>query len=194
MGREKRIVVFDLDDVLVLFVPAIAKWHNEHYDTNITWEQFHSYNFCEVWNIPKEEAIRRVLEFSRTKSFANLEVVPGAQDAVNCLSKRYGLHIATARNSEFHDISHELVSKYFPRRFSRIHFVEHLTDRHRCKSEVCNELNAVAIVDDSYANAFPCVHPSRQVFMIDKPWNKNAEVVHGMTRVFSWDPILKALL
>jgi hypothetical protein len=41
--------------VLGHFVPQLALFHNEKYGTSLTLQDFHSYNFCDVWGGVRHE-------------------------------------------------------------------------------------------------------------------------------------------
>lgn len=44
----KPILAIDVDEVLALFIPALATFHNSEYQTQLEAEHFHSYEFHKV--------------------------------------------------------------------------------------------------------------------------------------------------
>lgn len=189
----KPTLAIDIDDVLAGFVPAMLEFHNARYGTNLRREDVYSYKFWEVWGTSQDEAIRRVVEFSRSGSLAELPLIDGARDAIRVLGRKYELHAVTARREEFSESTHQWLEVNFSGMFSGVHFADHLTDKHRSKGEICDEIGAVAIIDDSHANALDCLHPSRNVLLLDAPWNTRKEIPDGMQRVFSWRHVLEVL-
>lgn len=60
------LIRIDLDDVLADFINSLIRFHNQTYGTDLTKDQFHSYNFWEVWGGNREEAIQKVYKFHTT--------------------------------------------------------------------------------------------------------------------------------
>jgi hypothetical protein len=51
---------FDYDDVLVEYIPAVIKFHNNTYKTALKIDDFHSYKFWEVWGGTRQQAIEKI--------------------------------------------------------------------------------------------------------------------------------------
>ena len=62
----KPVVAVDIDEVLALFIPALAEFHNEVYGgkdgniANLSAASFVSYEFHNVWGGTKEECSDKV--------------------------------------------------------------------------------------------------------------------------------------
>src|SRR3989339_79251 len=65
------LIGIDIDDVLLHFTPALIEYHNHTYKTSLTYDQFKSPNFWEVWGGTKEESRKKVDDFFKTTYFPN---------------------------------------------------------------------------------------------------------------------------
>ncbi len=59
-SAKKQIIAVDIDEVLALFVPAVADFHNEVYESSLTADSFFSYEFHKVWGGTLEETNDKV--------------------------------------------------------------------------------------------------------------------------------------
>ncbi|MDD5084283.1 MAG: hypothetical protein PHT88_05155 [Candidatus Moranbacteria bacterium] len=187
----------DLDDVLCDYATAFVKYHNDTYSTTLTKADIWSYNFWDVLNISREEAVKRVYAFGRSSKMMDIDPVPGAKRAVDSLlARNHELSLITARDADFSDITHHWLARHFPGVFSDIHFVNHYstTTAPRSKGDVCREIGASMMIDDSFDNAISCHGVCGSgVLLFDAPWNANKELPVGVHRVFSWYDVLEKL-
>eukprot|EP00976_Prorocentrum_cordatum_P003256 62914-Prorocentrum_minimum.AAC.3 len=85
----KPVVAVDCDEVLAKFVPALIRWHNAKYGTDITMEGFHSYRYCEVWGGNDQEAVTKVYDFFETDYFKEqMELIEGAFEVLQSFQDR----------------------------------------------------------------------------------------------------------
>lgn len=189
----KPVMAVDLDDVLSGFMPALMRYHNGRYGTNLACENIHEYDFPKILGTTREGAVRELTEFALSGALDTLDVIHGANEAIELLNQYYILHVVTARHRASSDITWHWLEKHFPGMFVEVHFAEHLSEKHRQKGSICDEIGAVVVIDDSYENAVGCLSPERSVLLFDAPWNVEKETLPGMQRVFSWEQILKAL-
>ncbi|KAJ7923075.1 hypothetical protein B0H13DRAFT_1981588 [Mycena leptocephala] len=112
--------------------------------------------------------------------------VPGAREGVQALKDMgYKLVIVTARTADVADASWEWVEKYFPGVFANVVFTGQFKDAHKLhhnevltnltKSQVCTDLKAQVLIDDSSENAIQCstaLPPTRVLLFGEYEWNK----------------------
>ena len=48
-NEMKQVIAVDIDEVLAQFMPTLARFHNDNYNTSLVIEDFQSYRFNEVW-------------------------------------------------------------------------------------------------------------------------------------------------
>lgn len=187
----------DLDDVLCDFATAFVAYHNDVYGTTLTKGDVWSYKFWDVLHISREEMIKRFYDFQQSPKMIHVPPIQGAKRAVDSLRENnYDLHIITARDAQFSDITNHWLSRYFPGIFSDIHFANHQSTvlKARSKGDICKEIGVSLMIDDSFDNAVSCHGVcDRGVLLFDAPWNVGKSLPEGMRRVFSWDDVLEKL-
>lgn len=191
---KRRVLAVDCDDVLVLWTKRLAVWHNETYGTSLQYSDYFTYpDFRTVWGVSQEEAVYRVNEFARLGHLDRLEVTDGAREALESLSRIYEPHVVTARSSTQENITRRHIGRHFPDIFSNVHFASHNDADRRCKGDICRELNAYCIIDDSLDNILACSNVVEIALLFDAPWNQNVLLPHNCQRVVSWVDVSKIL-
>lgn len=183
----------DLDEVLADFISALIDFHNYTYGTSFTKNDFHSYEFHEVWGGTREEAIQKVYDFHKTAYSENIQPVAGSIEGVESLKRNgYTLSIITSRQYDFIDLTKKWLRKYFPDKFSSMYFTNSHSQNGVTikKSEICSRLNVDKLIDDRADNANECAMSGTEVFLLDYPWNRNVNLSPKVTRVKSWQELL----
>ena len=188
-------IAIDIDEVLGQFLSALIEYHNNKYDTKFTEEDFHSYNFWNVWGGTKDEAIEKVYNFNRTVSFKNIEPVGGAKKSINELKEKNELFIITSRPQDTKENTKEWLEKNFPNTFSKVYFTgDFVNDGHlKTKKEICDDLDIDILIEDSGNYANDCTNSKRKVFLFNKPWNKDITIKEGVIRINSWKEIVEKI-
>lgn len=183
----------DLDEVISETLVEIIRFHNETYGTSLALEQFKSYRFWETWGGTREEAVDKVHAFFQSPYACRALPVVGAQSAVQALGKDHELHIITARPEELAMLTHYWIKEHFNGAFAEIHFANHFSKKGgipRTKAEICDALGVHVLIEDSEDHAVECVRKGREVFLIDRPWNRS-DMPSSIYRVSSWDEIVR---
>lgn len=176
---KKPIVAVDIDEVLALFIPTLADFHNEHYgkgQTTLTAESFVSYEFHNVWGGSKEECSDIMDHFFDSDHFkSRVNPVPKAFEVLSELKQTYDLHIVTARQHKVEDLTRAWIAQYFPNTFTEIHFGNHYSrsGKSRTKAEMCKEIGATLLIDDSLVYATQVSREGIHVLLFgDYAWNR----------------------
>ena len=186
----------DMDEVLVDTIAAMIIFHNKKYKTNLTIENFTSYNFWEVWGGTKTEAIEKVKLFYPTNYFKNAQPLFGAVSSIKKLSKIAELHIVTSRPEKLtSQQTIESLSKYFTNKFKAVHFTNYYSEygKLKSKSAVCKELGITILIDDSLAYARECAKKGIKVMLLDKKYNQAVRLPKNVFRVNSWGEIVEKI-
>eukprot|EP00920_Eleutheroschizon_duboscqi_P005487 GHVT01012964.1.p1 GENE.GHVT01012964.1~~GHVT01012964.1.p1 ORF type:complete len:209 (+),score=25.05 GHVT01012964.1:219-845(+) len=125
--QNKKTVALDIDEVLAQFIGGISDYHNETYGTSLAFSDFTSYRFSEVWGGSNASAVEKVDGFFKSKQFKNVQVVPGAKEAVARLSKNFNLVVVTSRQLQIKEKTIKWLELNFPRTFSNVYFANHWT-------------------------------------------------------------------
>lgn len=185
----------DLDEVLADSLSTIIEYHNALYNTALTRDQFHSYNFWEVWGGTKDEAIQKIYDFFASPLVKQIKPVAGAQLGITSLKTNHDLIVITSRTHDREALTYNWLNQHFPNCFKDVRFTNHFTQSGLSipKAKVCDDLQVDAFIDDIVQYATECLKPNRKILLFNKPWNKNAELPAGIQRVYTWTEIEKYL-
>ncbi|KAG6837870.1 hypothetical protein H0H93_013023 [Arthromyces matolae] len=185
-SSQLPVIAIDLDDVLSETNDMVADWHNRTYGTTMDVSMFYYYYYWKnpFWGTPQETFVK-VSEFYQTDLIFRTKVVPGALEGVKKLkSMGFRLIIVTARAEDKADESWDWVSRHFPGIFENIICTGQFKDAHKTghevvtklsKAQVCADLKAVLLIDDSSENALQCAtykEPTRVLLFGDYEWNQ----------------------
>jgi hypothetical protein len=85
------------------------------------------------------------------------------------------LHIVTARLTRLEEVTKKWIDTYFPNIFHEMHFGNHFSTsgKSRSKSQMCREIGAKLLIDDSLVYAQQCIKEGIKVILFgDYPWNR----------------------
>ncbi|KAF9914823.1 hypothetical protein FBU30_002352 [Linnemannia zychae] len=202
--QPRKVIAVDLDEVLARTTLAIADFHNDTYGTQLTMDDFISYDYTKVWGGTREESIAKWRLFFDSPYFLKVEPVEGSLETLKLLkSRRFSLVIITARQQFVADLTKKFVDRHFPGIFESIYFANHfLTEQEKLtfvskpKSVICRDVHAQLLIDDSLENAIEVSKAGIPVLLFDLngkyKWNKLEEgeqLPDKVTRVQSWKDI-----
>lgn len=189
---KKPVIAVDIDDVLMPHFEDLAHWYNTEYGTRLTLADNYSDDNA-VWGTDtEEEAIRRVQRFYGTKEFLQSKPAEEAEAVLRHLSERYELVIVTARDTILEEATHEWLQRHFRELFRKVHFTAHyaLDGTRKSKADLCKEINASYLIDDTPHHALPAAKAGVKVLLFgDYPWNQIAELPAGVVRCKDWQAV-----
>ncbi|MFP4568157.1 MAG: 5' nucleotidase, NT5C type [Candidatus Woesearchaeota archaeon] len=190
----------DLDEVLCEFVQGLIRFHNANYGTSLSYDDFFSFNFQEVWGGSFDDMILKIKEYHKSEFFLNARVVVGATSAIEALSKTHDLFVITARWTSIKSETLSWLGQYFSGLFEDVFFINHWSqgESELSKGDICDRLDLDLFIDDYAPYAVDCFRKRedgsfRKVILFNRPWNKNVEVPKGVVRVSSWDECLSVI-
>ena len=193
MTKRKR-VGLDFDDVLIDFIGGVTVFHNENYATSYSKDDVTGWELSKLWECSPEEAHRRMEEYVHSSHHSHISPIIGAVDAVKRLKEKCDLFIITARDESINEQTFALIDEHFPKSFESVHFLHKDGKNFRgTKGEVCTELDIDIFVEDSLTNAQHTSDAGIKTLLFDAPWNQIDKLPKNVTRVFSWDEILKEI-
>jgi uncharacterized HAD superfamily protein len=186
----------DFDDTVAASIEAIIKLHNRDFDTNYKREDATVWHLEDLWGIDKDVFQARLDEFFSAKNVEYLDPVAGAIPAIDALKAAgHELYIITARHDDYVEATELWLKLHFSDTFKGIHYGHSRSEdpaKKRLKSAICKELGIELLIDDHMNNAIDCSAQGINFFLLDQPWNQG-ELPPGVTRVFSWDEIVKKI-
>jgi uncharacterized HAD superfamily protein len=193
---KKPLVAIDVDEVLFPFVEHLAQFHNERYGTSLTMDDFSSFKLHQVWGGTVAEEMRKVLEFQATGVITRVAPMPAAMEAIEVLNRHYELAIVTSRTSSIKEETEQWLKLHFPNVFKHIRFANYWDEStpRITKADVCRTIGANILIEDNLDYAFDCAEWGVRVLLFgDYPWNQEAQLPDGVTRVTGWPEVLGEL-
>lgn len=188
------VIAVDLDEVLSDTLVTFVEFHNREYGTSLTHEDFFSYRFEDVLQIPTDRIVTRILEFYLQDS-NYIQPVLGAKPVLQALKEKCNLIIVTARVNALEAVTREWVDREFAGIFDAIYFAHnvHIGCARKAKHAYCLEHGATVMIDDSVEYLEPCTQHGVRALLFDRRWNQN-HAVPAIERVRSWQDIGSLLL
>lgn len=189
---NKPVIAVDIDDVLFPFVDGIAAYHNNLKGTNLTVDDFFSYNFVEVWGGEVDET-ERIVESFLGMDQLHLQPVHGAKEALARLSQDFEVVLVTARNQLFESATSAWLQHHLPELFSQVIFAGNHHDGrpYRPKGVICEELGARLLIDDHPRNLLSVAeHGIDGVLFGTKAWSVRPETPARITPCKDWDAVV----
>lgn len=218
MKKEKLGV--DIDETIVWFLKNFLGYYNRKEEEDFEPEDFDSYRWWETLDISKEKAYEEVDEYIEEQrldmdygDIFPIEIVEGAEQALDLLSRSYELHAVSNRDPRLHEYNGIISSRQYVWNgdggtfFPEIPF-EDLKEREgklilpvdrihlakdRTKADVCKKLEIEKIVDDDPAVARNCSSEGIETILLERPWNKDTEEGGLIKKAGDWNKACKIL-
>ncbi|MBS3088845.1 hypothetical protein J4402_03635 [Candidatus Pacearchaeota archaeon] len=184
----------DVDGVIVDTFGGFLEFYNERFNSNFKTEDLIDYHIWPILGISRDKNDELIEEFMLSKSFGLMEPADGMKDAIENLSGNE-FFIITSRPKKLN----KLTSAFLKRHFDKVDFrIFHTNDFHsenrgQSKAEICLEKSLDIFIEDCAKYANECAEKGIRVFLINKPWNKNEEIIDGVVRVSGWKEILEKI-
>jgi 5'(3')-deoxyribonucleotidase len=197
MNKTNQIIAIDIDDVLAPTTSCLANWHNRVYKTNLTVEDFHSFQWWDVWGGTEDEAIAKAFEFFKSDDFFSMKPIAGSVEAIRQLSKKFDLAIVTARQNIVKEQTLIWIERHYPNCFTNVMHGNHHSHEGEVftKPEMCQNIGATIFIDDVPNHALACAELGLKVFLFgDYPWNRSVDTLADVIRVKNWKEIIAKLI
>ena len=155
-----RVIAIDIDEVLVPFLPALSRFYTHQTNIKVKIPHRHPYHYASLFNITEDEASGLVKDFYETSFHANLRPIRGSREMVKKLSENNTLIAVTGRQTYARVPTENLIQNHFRDSFTDIIYCDHFTPNSRSKGEVCKQICADLLIDDSYKNCMECLELS----------------------------------
>lgn len=183
----RLIVAVDLDEVLGAFVEALASWHNEHHGTTLTSNDFHSYHFRDVWGGTDDETRGKMNKFFESSHFDSITSVKESAAVLRQLKNAFCKFIVvTSRDHVIADRTRAWLDVHFHGIFDDVLFGNHygVTGKKTPKSELCAQIGAHVLIDDSLSYALEAASVVPTVITFGQyAWNSGPAKVQGEVAV-----------
>jgi|SRR3989344_266779 len=182
----------DFDDVTVDFFNSLLSWHNKKYNRNDKREHFKEFAWWPIWEITREEAVKRVDEYHETHNVKDVPPLENAIPSLNKLMKKHEFIVITGRPSRFKDRVEEWLIHHLKKKLQVIHAGEFHKGQGATKAEICNELGIKLLLEDASETALDCANKGIKVLLFDNSWNQRVSH-NNITRVKNWKEVIDKL-
>ena len=185
-------VAIDVDDVLAAHADAFISFSNRRYGTNFSIEDYHD-DWPKLWGISHEEMEKRAKEFHTTQSVAKYQLIQEADNVILKLKESYRLFLVTARPKYNIESTYDWINRNFSGVFEDIHFVPIWEPNNTVtKADICKQIGADFLIDDLPQHCNIAAQGGIKALLFgDYSWNRNEEILNGVTRVKDWNEVLK---
>lgn len=179
-AHSKKVIVWDLDDVLNNFTEAWLKlgWQTEHPECHTAYGQLRSNPPLSELDTTSEAYLASLDRFRLSSAAQDLRPNPVLLDWFNCQGSHFRHHVLTARPVKAVAPGAAWVFSHFGKWVRDFHFVpsprpgEFLPPYETTKGEVLARIGAVDyFVDDSPQNISEAARLGIEAFVFPQPWN-----------------------
>jgi len=169
----------DIDGVIADFVTAFRKLVEKRYDVSLSENDIYAHDLFLVLGVPEQEAKELIRETLVTK----LKLVPNAKKSLAYLSRYHKIFVITARPKDLL----EQTRKWLKSNGISYHEIVHQNEGEKHGSK----LKLDVIIEDNLTEAIRWKGKAKNVLVFDHPWNKSLNVRRLITRVRSWEDIVR---
>jgi len=182
-GHKKlKLLGVDIDNVVSLTDPALRKSIRDLYGICLRQEHIVHYNYSKCGLTEEQE--RKVLETFREVTCKELDVVPGAIEALTILKQKYRIILVTSRHPQLVEETKDwLKLKNIPHDMLIFETDKHQTD---------HDFNF--FVEDNADSALALAEAGITTFLFDYPWNRSTPHHDNIKRVSGWGDVLAELM
>ena len=186
----------DLDEVLGGFLKSLTLWHNRVYGTAYSLSDYRSYSYHELWGGTNAETVAKVHTFFDSDEFRRgVAPIPGAAETLRSLTGDFTFVVATSRQHVIAKATADWIEEHFAGIFDDIKMGNHYDLKSpdpdapgdaaagvvkRSKPEMCADMGACALIDDSAKYAVQCGTAMGAGFLTvlfgDYGWNTGGHV------------------
>jgi len=184
----------DIDDVTADFINPLLRFYHQRTGIRLSYENFFSYRFEDVWGGTRIETISFVREFYHSDAFAKLPLIEGAEEGLNLLSERHSKVFITSRHSKAKEVTPKWIEYRLPKlQGNRIIFSgEYAESSDGSKGDISVKEGLDLIVEDNGDIALDCSEKGIVTILFNRPWNQG--VTHSnILRVKNWQEALREI-
>jgi uncharacterized HAD superfamily protein len=191
------IIAIDIDEVLADSITTWRKYVSEEYDIQVTEKELGEIPYLSFIGDTTEQRSERIRVFNDSKYFWENRPLEGAVEAIELLARDHTLKIVTSRPIGIKNQTIEWLERYFPGKFSEIHFNNENSAKTYAlgdgvhKGDMLEGIGAEVFLDDylEYVNGCP---KNIRAILFEKPWNQG-NIDSNVTRVKGWEEALKII-
>lgn len=184
-------IAIDADDVLLDTITIVNQFHNEKYNTSFIHDDYVTFHFSDFLGISQEQIRENERLLYKSPLHSKMKTKEDAYQAIDYLSKEFGLSVITGRSPEFEEYLIATLARLFKQNhFERIYHVgnSQYNQLSQQKWELCEELSIPLLIDDFHGHLINASKEGIHGILMEMPWNKNiTDFPPLVTRVRNWN-------
>lgn len=194
MQKPRKIIAFDIDDVLAANAEGFAAFSNAQWGTSMTAADF-SEDWMTMWGVSADEMRERSRIFHTSGIVASYQANAEALPVLKKLCIQSDLRVVTSRQQLIREQTKIWVENHFPGIFTDIHHSgifdsgeagAHITT----KADMLRQIGASYLIDDQLKH---CTAAAEQgvpaVLFGNYPWNQAEVLPRGVVRCVNWKEV-----
>lgn len=191
---SKELLAIDIDEVLFPFLDRFIAYHNSEYSTKYRKEDFKSYDFSTVLGGSILDTVDRVYEIQHKIEQDPVEPIKQSKEALAALRSKFDLSVITARHPKFEPTTSSWLNKHYGKVIKSVSYIGNaaVMKEPRTKAEVCQEIGAVCLIDDSLNHIIECSEVGiKGIIFGEYPWNQTDQMPVNTVRCPDWPAVLR---
>ena len=197
MTNAKPIIAVDIDDVLSASAEEFIAFSNQHFDTQLTIDDYDE-DWLKVWRVDLAEGLRRRDKYFALSNREHYMIKVDAQKALRLLAARFKLVVVTSRLTILTAPTQRWLNHHFAGLFEAVEFtgtyegdgnVNRVT---HTKTELLQQLGASFLIDDQLKHCTSAAEVGiAGVLFGNYSWNQSKNLPKGVTRCTDWATVLE---
>ncbi len=186
----------DLDNVLADFQTTFLLFHNKYYGSTLTSRDITVFDYPPIMKITQEESTKRIFDFYESDEFEDIKPWKGSRKAVEALLNSHTLYIITSRPDSTIRRTKEWIDQYFPDQMDEILHSNQFSPDHDgkvTKATICKEKEVSVLIEDTEKYAEEVAAAGIAALLLDQPYNQDFKDKKNITKVYSWEEIVKEI-
>jgi uncharacterized HAD superfamily protein len=191
---DKEAIAVDIDEVLFPMAATLLDYYNGEHGTKYRLEQMTSYFLEDLTGETEQEMLKKIEAYLATEHYQKGKPIAGAIEAIHSLREKYRLVVITSRDHFYRGSTERFLDEHFGGLYDELYYThdEHEPEKRKSKYEICQEIGAVALVDDHLKYVISCAeHGIKGVLFGDYPWNQADKLPDGVVRAKNWQEVLE---
>ena len=184
---ERKIIAWDIDDVLADNASGFAAFCNKTWGLSMTAEDF-SEDWCAMWGVDIDEVNRRSHIFHTSDTALNYQPHAGALQVVTALAEANDNRVVTSRRQLLREHTATWINQHFPELFTEVHYsgifdTFQYGDHLKTKVDVLKEIDADILVDDQLKHCIAAAEAGIPAILFGNyRWNQTEILPQGVVR------------
>lgn len=173
--------------------PTFLRYYNTKQGTDYKLDQMTSYFLEDLTGDSTKDMLKKIQDYLKAETYLEGKPVPGSLEAIHKLREKFKLVVVTSRDHFFRGHTEAFLDSHFSGLYDELHYTHKADapDERAPKYKICQELKAIALIDDHLSNVVGCAQNGIEGLLFGNyPWNQSDKLPVGVKRVNNWQEVL----